>query len=512
MPGNPEDTEACERIEALERQVAEQHRTAAALRRSEKHYRRLFESMWDAFVQVDMAGRITDFNTAFERMVGHPREAIYALSYVDLTPPRWHAMEARIVQAQILPRGYSEVYEKEYIRADGTVFPVELRTFLIADEADRPEAMWAIVRDISERRQAEARREQDRRKLLALMDGIEGVIYVADPETYELLHVNEACRRIWGENIVGRKCYAVLQQRDTPCPFCTNDRIFGDYRGRAYVWEFCNEVDGRWYRCADKAIQWTDGRLVRFEHAADITPLKRAEQELQQTLEELRRSNRDLEQFAYAASHDLQEPLRLVAGYTELLAERYGDRLDDKGRKFIHYAADGARRMQALIQDLLTFSRVTTRGRDFEEVDVSSALESAIDNLSAAIEENGARVTRDRLPPVRGDESQLTLLFQNLIGNAIKFRGADPPRVHVTAHAEDGNQVFSIRDNGIGIDAGHQERIFTIFQRLHSREEYPGTGVGLALCQRIVERHGGRIWCESTPGGGATFSFTLPKG
>ena len=357
--------------------------------------------------------------------------------------------------------------------------------------------------------QVESGREEDRRKLLSLMDGIEDVIYVADPETYELLHANATCRRIWGEDIVGRKCHSALQNRSEPCPFCTNDKIFGEYLGRAYVWEFCNEVDGRWYRCSDKAIRWADGRLVRFEHAGDITALKRAEEDLQRALKELRRSNRDLEQFAYAASHDLQEPLRMVASYTELLAQRCGDKLDEKGRKYIHYAVDGARRMQILIQDLLAYSRVTTHGLELAAVDSQAALEAALANLGAAIDESGARITHDPLPAVEGDAVQLTQLFQNLVSNAIKFRGSEPPRVHVSARTAEGCWRFAVRDNGIGIQPGHQERIFVIFQRLHTRSEYPGTGIGLALCQRIVERHGGRIWCESEPGCGAIFRFTL---
>ena len=242
------------------------------------------------------------------------------------------------------------------------------------------------------------------------------------------------------------------------------------------------------------------------------TRLKQAEETLQKLNEELSRSNRDLEQFASVASHDLQEPLRMVASYTELLARRYSSQLDDEARKFILYAVEGATRMQQLIDDLLLFSRVGTRKLPQESVSTEELLATALHNLQAAIDESGAEITRDELPTVRADSSQMLQLFQNLVGNAIKFRRpGEPPRIHVSACTLGQEWQFSITDNGIGIDPQFSERIFTIFQRLHAREQYPGTGIGLAICKRIVERHGGRIWVESVPGQGSTFHFTLGR-
>ncbi len=225
--------------------------------------------------------------------------------------------------------------------------------------------------------------------------------------------------------------------------------------------------------------------------------------------QELARSNAELEQFAYVASHDLQEPLRMVSSYTQLLETRYGDTLDDKAKKYIFYAVDGARRMQGLINDLLTYSRVGTRAQPLERTDSHAALGEAIRNLSSALAETGALVTNGDLPLVLADRSQLVQLFQNLLGNAVKFHGLESPRVHVSAEARGDEWVFRVQDNGIGIPAQHFERIFVIFQRLHTREEFPGTGIGLALCKRVVERHGGRIWVESEPGVGSSFYFSL---
>jgi light-regulated signal transduction histidine kinase (bacteriophytochrome) len=241
----------------------------------------------------------------------------------------------------------------------------------------------------------------------------------------------------------------------------------------------------------------------------DISEHKRIADELQARTEALLRSNAELEQFAYVASHDLQEPLRMVSSFTQLLARRYRGRLDADANEFIGFAVDGATRMQKLINDLLTYSRVGTRGRPFAPVDCAAILAHVLSDLSLAIAESGGAVTHTEMPVLLGDETQLAQLFQNLIGNALKFHGADPPRVRVAAERCNEGWRFMVRDNGIGIEPAYYERVFVIFQRLHTRDEYPGTGIGLAICKKIVGRHGGRIWLESTPGAGTTFFFTL---
>lgn len=228
------------------------------------------------------------------------------------------------------------------------------------------------------------------------------------------------------------------------------------------------------------------------------------------TAAELKRSNDELEQFAYVASHDLREPLRKMAGFSQLLSERYKDRLDADANQYIAFIVDGARRMQEMITDIMSCARVLTGERRLAPVDCGAVLERIISSLEPAIAESGAVVTRDALPTVPGDESQLAQLLQNLLGNAIKFRGPKPPRIHVSAVRQDREWVFSVRDEGIGIDPADFERIFEIFTRLHTREQYAGAGIGLAICKRIVERHGGRIWVESQRGAGSTFLFSLP--
>jgi light-regulated signal transduction histidine kinase (bacteriophytochrome) len=246
--------------------------------------------------------------------------------------------------------------------------------------------------------------------------------------------------------------------------------------------------------------------------SVELDERRRAELKLAQYAQDLARSNGELEQFAYVASHDLQEPLRMVASFTQLLAKRYQGKLDQNADEFIAFAVDGATRMQQLINDLLAYSRVGTRGKPLAPTDLSEVLQDTENNLYQAIQESGTVITHDRLPVVSGDQVQLIQLFQNLLANAIKFRGEEAPRIHVSAQGREGDWLLSVQDNGIGVAPEHQERIFAIFQRLHPRGEYPGTGIGLAICKKIVERHGGRIWVESAPGGGATFYFNIPGG
>jgi signal transduction histidine kinase len=252
-------------------------------------------------------------------------------------------------------------------------------------------------------------------------------------------------------------------------------------------------------------ISFSRRRIQQIEQAR-----KHAEEELRNTADELARSNADLQQFAYAASHDLQEPLRAIAGFVRLLEKRYKGNLDKRAGEYIDYTIHGVKRMQMLIKDLLEYSQIDRQEKPFELTNCSVALEQAIHNLHLSLEESGGELTYDLLPTLMTDASQLSRLFQNLIGNAVKFRGKEPLKIHISAEQKGDEWVFSVRDNGIGMDPRHSERIFVVFQRLHTREEYEGTGIGLSICKKIVERHGGRIWVESEQGKGSTFYFTIP--
>ena len=278
-----------------------------------------------------------------------------------------------------------------------------------------------------------------------------------------------------------------------------------------------------WVSTTKQALRDEKGEIIgTFGISRDITARRRAEEALAQTTQELLRSNQELEQFAYVASHDLQEPLRMIASYTQLLSRRYQGRLDAEADEFIKYAVDGATRLQVLINDLLAYSRVGTQGKSFALTECSEVLNRVLDNLKIAIDESAATVRHCVLPRVMADATQLTQLFQNLISNAIKFRHNRPPEIEISAERKKDPHppprmppadvwLFSVRDNGIGIEPQYFDRIFIIFQRLHGRNDYEGTGIGLAICKKIVERHGGRIWVESAPGTGATFHFTIPE-
>ncbi len=347
----------------------------------------------------------------------------------------------------------------------------------------------------------------------SLIEGSQEGIILSDADG-TITYVSPSNERLLGwppDELIGRNASDITHPEDQSVRQHTRDRVLAAPGSAATdVWRL-QRADGvyRWMEVQVTNLLDTPAVNEIVANFRDITERRELEEAMQATLADLKRSNADLEHFAYVASHDLQEPLRMVSNYTQLLARRYQGRLDDDADDFIAYAVEGATRMQQLIEDLLRFSRVGTRGRELEPVGMETVLDRAMFNLQTAIAESSAVVTHDPLPEVLGDESQLTQVLQNLIGNAIKFRGTEAPEVHIGVESQGSLARFCVRDNGIGIDPQFQDRIFVLFQRLHSRAEYPGTGIGLTLCKRIVERHGGEMWVESAVGEGASFYFTL---
>ena len=302
----------------------------------------------------------------------------------------------------------------------------------------------------------------------------------------------------------GTEALEILQQEGVDIPLILVSGVLGDVTAVQ-----CIKLGASDYVLKDRLARLPEAVRGALEEQKLRRERQQAQAALASKVAELARSNRDLEQFAYVASHDLQEPLRMVAAYTQLLAERYRGKLDENADKYIAYAVEGAVRMQALIQDLLTFSRVGSSGAEPSCVDCNRVVDEVLQNLRAAMQESDAVINRGNLPSVEANQTQMIQLFQNLIGNAIKFRGAGAPVITITGEKRDGMALFTVVDNGIGIAAEHRELIFVIFQRLHTRGEYSGNGVGLAICKKIVERHGGRIWAEPRAGEGTTFHFTL---
>jgi len=396
-------------------------------------------------------------------------------------------------------------------RRDGSVFCAD--TSPAQARIGETDYILVVMRDITERKQAEAALQASQERYRNVIENANEAIIVLQDDKVQF--ANPRASELTG--------FAFDEFRDHSFVEVIHpeDRQVGiDYYQRRLKGEQFESVhplrlkvkDGRtvWVEARAALINW-EGRPAVLDFLTDITVRKQAEAAAEARSKELARSNAELQNFAFIASHDLQEPLRMVASYTQLLARRYQGKLDGKADRFIAYAADGAARMQTLINDLLTYARVETRGKDPAPVDCEETLNQALANLQMTIKESGVRVTHGPLPEVMGDDTQLVQLFQNLVGNAVKFRSAASPQIHISSAPADGHWQFSVKDNGIGIDPAQFERIFQIFQRLHTRSEYPGTGIGLAVCKRIVERHGGRIWVESQPGQGSTFSFTLPR-
>lgn len=353
--------------------------------------------------------------------------------------------------------------------------------------------------------------------LQALLDNIPDFIFFKDRNS-RIIRSNGAHARYLGvsdpKDVVGKSDFDFAPLEDAQRFYAEEQCIMAS--GQPVVgreWSVPGpEGEERWLSEHKFPISDEAGRVIGLVGISqDITARKQAEKELDQALMDLERSNKALEHYAYIVSHDLQEPLRMVSSYLQLLQRRYEGQLDEDADDFIGFAVGGAHRMRAMINGLLDYSRVGTRSEPFQSTDCGAALDHALANLEIAIEESEAQITHDDLPTVMADETQLVQLFQNLISNAIKFRRDDAiPRVHISVERQGNRWVFGVEDSGIGIDSSQFERIFQIFQRLHSQKDYEGTGIGLAVCRKIVECHGGRIWVESEPGKGATFRFTLP--
>ncbi|SNB45945.1 PAS domain S-box protein [Geobacter sp. DSM 9736] len=483
------------------------------LRENEARFRGIFENAAVGISLFDRSGRLMQANDKLCDTLGYQESELKGRSFEDFSfaedmePDRSnyrHMMDGELPYY---------VVEKRYARKDRTLVWVRVTRAVQRGPDDEPQYSINIVEDISARKEAESELHRTAALLRTVTENTPDFIFVKDRQG-RMLMANPATLNDLGkppEEVLGRTDDEFLGGEGA-LKIMENDRMVME-RGETLVLEEIPHPQGdrRVYLSSKSPYLDENGKVIGLIGISrDITDIKRAGEERERLLAEVQRSNQDLQQFAYVASHDLQEPLRMVSSYMQLLERKYRDQLDEKAQKYIHYAVDGTKRMQNLIDGLLRYSRIS-REKELVPVDTNATYAAAIANLAKAIGEAGGNVTVDLLPTVPGDEIQLVQLFQNLIGNGLKYRKpGSAPKVHVSARQLGEEWIFSVTDDGIGIPPQHFDRIFQIFQRLHTKDEYPGTGIGLASCKKIVERHGGRIWVESEPGKGSTFYFALP--
>jgi PAS domain S-box-containing protein len=489
-------------------------------RELEARYHGLLEAAPDAMVVVNQRGAIVLLNVQAEKQFGYRRDELVGQKVKNIIPEGFAERliaDGTRTAADALAQQIGTGIELQGRRKDGSEFPIEI--MLSPLESAEGILVTAAIRDISVRKDAEKHLAQMEGRYRGLLEAAPDAMVVVNQRGAIVL-LNVQAEKQFGyhrDELVGQKVKNIIPEGFAERLIADGTRTAADALAQQIGTGI--ELQGRRKDGSEfpieimlSPLESAEGILVTAA-IRDITLRKQNVEILARKISELKRSNDELQQFAYVASHDLQEPLRMVASYTQLLASRYKGRLDADADEFIAYAVDGSNRMQRLIQDLLAYSRAGTNGKAVREISSENALKAAVRNLQAVVEESGAIVTHDSLPAITTNDAQLIQVFQNLVGNAIKYHGPEAPRVHVSAGKNGGREwVFSVQDNGLGIDHQYFDRIFVLFQRLHGREEFSGTGIGLAICKKIVERQGGRIWVESQPERGSTFHFALPEG
>jgi len=496
-----------------DRKIAQQE-----LKESEEKYRLISETAYDLIGVLNKKFEYEYINeTAFQQILGYSSEDLLGKSALQFTHP-----EDISSTAKALFDGFKQGKggaELRFKHKDGHWVWIEARGRIFFDK-DRDSKAIIISRDITRRKQAERELQHERDNFLNILDSMEDGVYILNQQ-YDIEYVNPSLSKEFGQ-FEGMKCFKYFEDRNEICPRCKNREVFQGKTVRGEWFSFKNQ---KTYDLIDTPLKNPDGSISKLTIMRDETDKKQAEvklkeseenlrvsnENLKKTLEELKSSNKELEQFAFIASHDLQEPLRMVSGFANLLEKRYRESLDEEAHDFIDFIIDGTTRMHNLINDLLTFSRIGTRGKVFKPTDMNVVLEATLNNIRISAIETNAIITNDPLPVIIADKSQMVQLLQNLISNAIKFHGPVPPKIHITGEVKKDEWIFTVRDNGIGIDSKNFERIFVIFQRLHKKGEFPGTGIGLTVCKRIIQLHGGKIWVESELKKGSIFHFSIPR-
>ncbi len=445
------------------------------------------------------------------KTIGYSSEDLIGNNLGELIHPN-ESKDVRLFLENLLKNGETE-REGRLKHKNGNWIWFNIRGKKILDLND--EIKYLIIsREISKEKKVEEELKTSEEKYRLITENANDLIDIIDKD-FKIEYINEEVhKKILGyskKDLIGKLAINFVHPDDFLTAMKSLKRGIKQGEGEAEIRFKHKNGNWVWLEIRGRIFIDINGKEKGLLISRDETKRKEAEEKLKKTLEELKRSNADLEQFAYIASHDLQEPLRMVASFTQLLGKRYKDKLDSDANDFINFAVDGAKRMQELINDLLTYSKVRTHGQPFEEVDLNKILKDVLKNLKFSIDDSDTIFTYDPLPVIMGDSLQISQLFQNLISNAIKFNDKEQPMVSISIKTKKKDWVFSIRDNGIGIDPKYYDTIFKIFKRLHSRKDYPGSGIGLSICKKIIKRHAGEIWVESEEGRGSVFYFSIPK-
>ena len=505
-------------------------RAEEALKTSEANFRSIFDQSQIGIVISDMEGRMLQSNSSFQRILGYSMEELKGMSFMEITDPGDLTVEIPLVSELINGKRKSYEIEKRYIRKDGQSIWIRMigTNFL---GANKENLGLAMIEDINDRKIAEMALAAAHRQIQSIIDNTPAMIYAFDLDERFLL-ANITLARLLNSTpgkMVGKRRHMFMSKEDSDRHEENDQKVIRT--GEVIKFEEYNNLN-------DRTITWLTTKFPLYDElgkiyavggiSTDISDRKGFEddlkksnamlevrvrertKELEKLNEALLKSNRELENFAYITSHDLQEPLRMVTSFTQLLAHKYGDRLDQDARDYIGFAVDGAKRMYELINGLLSYSRISRNEVKFSVVDLNKVIEEVRANLKLVIQERNSVVESGDLPEVYADKTQMLQLLQNLVANGIKFSSGDP-HIIISYRKEESSYLFAVKDEGIGIESQYFDKIFEIFRRLHQRDQYPGTGIGLAICKRIVENHNGKIWVESEPGKGSVFYFTLPE-
>jgi PAS domain S-box-containing protein len=482
-------------------------------------YRALLEAAPDAMVVVNQAGEIVLVNVQAEKQFGYRRDELVGLKVMNIIPEGFAERliaDATRSTAEALAQQIGAGIELSGRRKDGTEFPIEI--MLSPLESTEGILVTAAIRNITMRKDAEKHLGQMEGRYRGLLEAAPDAMVVVN-EAGEIVLVNVQAEKQFGyrrDELVGQKVMNIIPEGFAERLIADSTRSVADALAQQIGMGI--ELSGRRKDGTEfpieimlSPLEGTEGILVTAA-IRNISDRKKSEQELAAANRVLEESNLELKQFAYIASHDLQTPLRSITGFVQLLQQEYEGKLDEQAQDWILRTVRAVARMQTLIRDLLSYSRVDARSRPFTQIPFLDIVNDALILLESSIHDSGGQIACSKLPIVMGDRSQLVQLMQNLIGNGLAYRGDKPPHIHISAKRSEKDWIFSVRDNGIGIDPKHYEQIFEIFKRLHNQKDQPGTGIGLAVCRRVVNRHGGKIWVESEPGHGSTFHFTIPEG